>query len=330
MKGYHMEPARRRFLQLVTAAITLPIAPLALARDYPTRAVRVIVPVAPGGANDTTTRLVMQKLSESLRQQFYVENQAGAGGNIGMGLAARAPADGYTVLAAASSFVINPNLYGKIPYDPAKDFAPVTLVCSTPHVLVVHPSLAASNVKELIGLVKANPGKFSYASAGTGTPAHLAGELFRISFDLDLIHVPFGGGGPAMTSAIGGHTPIAFSALSTAAPNVKAGTVRALGMMSDKRSAVLPDVPTMAEAGAPGQEAVVITGILVPAATPKEIVELLHGEIVKAMMLSDVRERLASLGFDPVTDTPEEFAQWIGAEISKWGRVIRAAGIGVQ
>ena len=326
-----MKTVRRRLLRLAAGAAMLPLLPrFAAAQSYPARAVRVIVPVAPGGANDTTTRIVAQKLSESLGQQLYVENQPGAGGNIGMGMAARAASDGYTVLAAASSFVINPSLYGKIPYDPLKDFAPVTLMCSTPHVLVVNPSVPARSVSELIDLVRASPGQYSYASAGTGTPAHLAGELFRITFDLDLVHVPFGGGGPAITSTMGGHTPIAFSALSTAAPNVIAGRVRALGMMSAKRSSVLPDVPTMAEAGAAGQEADVITGILVPAGTSNDIVALLHREIVRAMALPDVRERLATLGFEPVTDTPEQFAIWIRSEIAKWGRVIRAANIKIE
>jgi tripartite-type tricarboxylate transporter receptor subunit TctC len=204
------------------------------------------------------------------------------------------------------------------------------LMCSTPHVLVVNPSVPARSIAELIDLVRASPGQYSYASAGTGTPAHLAGELFRITFDLDLVHVPFGGGGPAITSTMGGHTPIAFSALSTAAPNVIAGRVRALGMMSAKRSSVLPEVPTMAEAGASGQEADVVTGILVPTGTSNDIVALLHREIVRAMALPDVRERLATLGFEPVTDTPEQFAIWIRSEIAKWGRVIRAANIKIE
>jgi tripartite-type tricarboxylate transporter receptor subunit TctC len=326
-----MRLTRRRVLAGAAGLAVLPsLARPAAAQSYPARAIRVVVPVAPGGANDTTARILAQKLSDSFGQQLYVENQPGAGGNIGMGMAARAAPDGYTALAAASSFVINPSLYGKIPYDPVKDFAPVSLMCSTPHVLVVHPSLPADSVKELIELVRANPGRYSYASAGTGTPAHLAGELFRISFKLDLVHVPFGGGGPAITSTMGGHTPIAFSALSTAAPNVVAGRVRALGMMSARRSSVLPDVPTMAEAGAPGQEADVITGILLPAGTAPEIIALWHREMVKAMALPDVKERLAALGFEPVTDTPEEFAAWITAEIAKWGGVIRAANIRID
>jgi tripartite-type tricarboxylate transporter receptor subunit TctC len=288
------------------------------------------VPVAPGGANDTATRLVMQHVSESLGQQFYVENQPGAGGNIAMGQAAKAMPDGYTILSAASSYVINPSLYAKVPYDPLRDFAPVTLMASTSHVVVVHPSVPATSIKELVTLIKANPGKYSFASAGAGTPAHLAGELFRVSFGLDMIHVPFGGGGPAMTSTIGGHTPIAFSALSTATPNIKAGSVRALALMSAKRSALLPDVPTMAEAGAPGQEADVIVGIFVPAGSPHEVVDILHREIVKVMAKPEVKERMAALGLEPIADTPEEFAVWIRTELAKWAKVIQVANIRIN
>jgi tripartite-type tricarboxylate transporter receptor subunit TctC len=323
-----MSLARRRFLALAGAAIAIP--PCALAQNYPSRPVKVIVPVGAGGANDTATRLIAQKLSESTGQQFYVENLAGGGGNIGMGTAAKAATDGYTILSVAPSFVINPGLYAKIPYDPIADFAPVTLVCATTHVIAVHPSLPANNVQELIVLARANPGKYSYGSAGTGTPAHLAGELFKVSFGLDITHVPFGGGGPALTSTIGGHTPITFSALSTAAPHVKGGTVRALAVMSAKRSSLLPDVPTMAEAGAPGQEADVITGILVRAGTSQDIIDRLHREITRAMAQPDARERMAALGFEPVNNTPEEFAAWIKSEIAKWDKVIRAANLKIQ
>lgn len=326
-----MTLARRHFLALAGAAIAIPpCSPRALAQTYPARPVKVIVPVGAGGANDTATRLIAQKLSESMGQQFVVENMAGGGGNIGMGAAARASTDGYTILSVAPSFVINPGLYTKIPYDPFADFAPVTLVCATTHVIAVHPSFPAKNVQELIALAKANPGKYSYGSAGTGTPAHLAGELFKVSYGLDITHVPFGGGGPALTSTIGNHTPIAFSALSTAAPNVKAGTVRALAVMSAKRSSLLADIPTMAEAGAPGQEADVITGILVRAGTSKEIIDRLHREITKVMSQPDARERMAALGFEPVNNTPEEFGAWIKAEIAKWDKVIRAANLKIQ
>jgi tripartite-type tricarboxylate transporter receptor subunit TctC len=326
-----MPLARRHFLEFAAAAFAIPHLSLpAFAQSYPARPVKVIVPVGPGGANDTSSRLIAQKLSESMGQQFYVENLAGGGGNIGIAAAAKSAPDGYTLLSAAPSFFINPSLYAKIPYDPFADFAPVTLVCATTHVIAVHPSLPVNSVQELIALAKANPGKYSYGSAGAGTPAHLAGELFKVSFGLDITHVPFGGGGPALTSTIGGHTPIAFSALSTAAPNVKAGTVRALAVMSGRRSSLLPDVPTMAEAGAPGQEADVITGILVRAGTSKEIIERLHGEIARAMGQPDARERMAALGFEPVNNTPDEFAVWIKTEIAKWAKVVRAANLQIQ
>ena len=322
---------RRHVLRLAGGAAALPLFTRATwAQGYPARPVRVIVPVGPGGQSDTATRLVAQKLSENLKQQFYVENLAGAGGNIGMGAAARAPGDGYTILAAGGSFVVNPTLYARIPYDPIRDFAPVSLLCASPHVLAVHPSVPADTLQAFVALAKANPGKFSYGSAGVGTPAHLAGELFTHAFGVDITHVPFGGGGPAVVSTLGGHTPLVFSALPTAAPHVKAGAIRALGMMSTARSSVLPDVPTMAEMGTPGLEAVVATGFLVRAGTPREVVDLLHREIVKVLAPAEARERLAALGFDTVGGTPEEFAAWIAAEIPKWGKVVRGANIRVQ
>jgi tripartite-type tricarboxylate transporter receptor subunit TctC len=241
-----MRISRRRILGLVAAAAVAPRAARpARAQAYPSRPVKVIVPVAAGGANDTTARLFAQKLSELLGQQFYVENLAGAGGNLGIASAARAPADGYTLLAAGGNFVINPSLYAKIPYDPYTDFAPVSLMCSSPHLLAVHPSVPAGTVMEFVALIKASPGKFSYASAGRGTPAHLAGELFKLAFSLDITHVPFTGGGPAITATLGGHTPSIVSALPTGAPYAKAGNVRPLAMMSSQRSALLPDVPTI-------------------------------------------------------------------------------------
>ena len=291
---------------------------------------RVIVPVAAGGANDTTARLFAQKLSDSLGQQFYVENLAGAGGNLGIAAAARAPADGYTLLAGGGNFVINPSLYAKIPYDPHKDFAAVSLMCSSPHVLAVHPSVAASTVKEFVALVKASPGHYSYASAGRGTPAHLAGELFKLAFELDMTHVPFSGGGPAITATLGGHTSSIVSALPTGAPYAKAGNVRALAMMSAKRSSLLPDVPTMAEATGIDLEADIVTGLVAPAGTPREIIDLLHRAIAKIIAPPEFRERLLALGFDPVASTPDYFAEWITAEIAKWRKVIRDGNISVQ
>jgi tripartite-type tricarboxylate transporter receptor subunit TctC len=292
--------------------------------------VRVIVPVAAGGANDTTARLFAQQLAEILRQQFYVENLAGAGGNLGIGTAARAAPDGYTLLAAGGNFVINPSLYAKIPYDPERDFEAVSLMCSSPHVFAVHPSVPANDITEFIALAKASPGKWSYASAGRGTPAHLAGELFKLAFGVDVTHVPFTGGGPAMTATLGGHTPCVVSALPTGAPYAKAGNVRALAMMSAKRSPLLPDVPTMAEATGTGLEADIVTGLVAPAGTPREIIDLLHGAIAKVVAPRDFADRLSRLGFDPVVSTPEQFAEWIRIEIAKWRKVIREANIAVQ
>jgi tripartite-type tricarboxylate transporter receptor subunit TctC len=324
-----MKLARRHLLALAAvAAAAFPRA--GAAQAYPSRPVRVLVPVAPGGANDTTARLFAQKLSEHLGQQFYVENLPGAGGNLAIGNAARAPADGYTLLAGGGNFVINPSLYAKIPYDPVADFAAVSLMCSSPHFLGVHPSVAASTVAEFIALAKANPGTLNYASAGRGTPAHLAGELFKLAFGLDITHVPFSGGGPAITATIGGHTPVIVSALPTGAPYAKAGNLRALAMMSAKRSSLLPEVPTMAEATGMDLEADIVTGLLAPAGTPHEVVDLLNRAVTDIIAPAEFRERLHALGFDPVASTPGEFADWIKLEIAKWGKVIRDAHIGVQ
>jgi tripartite-type tricarboxylate transporter receptor subunit TctC len=322
---------RRKIFSLAGAALTAPsLARLGWAQAYPARPVKVIVPVAAGGANDTTARLFAQKLSESLGQQFYVENMSGAGGNIAFASAARAPADGYTLLAAGGNFVINPSLYAKIPYDPHKDFAAVSLMCSSPHILAVHPSVPAGTALEFVALVKAEPGRYSFASAGRGTPAHLAGELLKLAFDLDITHVPFSGGGPAMTATLGGHTLVIVSALPTGAPYARAGNVRALAMMSAKRSSLLPDVPTMAEATGKDLQADIVTGLVAPAGTPAEIIDLLHRTIAQITAPPEFRDRLAALGFDPVVSTPEHFTQWIGAEIAKWGKVIRDGNIALQ
>jgi tripartite-type tricarboxylate transporter receptor subunit TctC len=322
---------RRRMLKLAAGALmAAPLARRAWAQSYPSRSVKVIVPVGAGGANDTSTRLIAQKLSESLKQNFYVENILGAGGNIGMGQAARAAPDGYTMISVAPSFVINPTLNPKTPFDPVKDFAPVTLMCATPTLVVAHTSLGAANLKDLIALLKANPGKFSYSSAGTGTPGHLAGELFKGAAGVDIIHVPFSGGGPAMNSTVGGHTPISFPALSTAAPSILGGKIHGLAVMSPKRSPTLPDVPTLVELGLADLQADVFVGILLPVGVPRPIVDLLHREIVAALALADVKERLAKLGFDPIGSTPDEFGAWVKVEVAKWAKVIREADIRIR
>src|SRR5262245_38228160 len=232
-----MKLPRRQFLSLAASAVTLPAMPLrGRAQSYPSRPVRVIVPFAPGGPSDVLARLLAQKLSQTLGQQFYVENQPGAGGNLGMAAGARAAPDGYTITVIGTSFVVNPSLYPKIPYDPVKDFVPVTLAAISPNVLVVHPSIPAKSVRDLIEFLRANPGKYSYAHAGNGTTPQLSGEMFRRSQNLDIVPVPFGGSAPAIQSTLGGHTPIAFTVLTPAVPQVKEGLLRALAVTTPKRS----------------------------------------------------------------------------------------------
>ena len=294
-----MKVSRRRFLRVacptLLAAAALPR--LAWSQAYPSRPVRVIVPFAPGGPNDLAARLIAQGLSDRMGKQFYVENVAGAGGNIGTGQAAKAAADGYTILIAAPSYAANPTLFGKVPYDPHKSFDAVTMAATAPTVLTVHPSVAARTVKELVELIRANPGKFSYASPGSGTPPHLLGELFRLSLKLDVVHVPFGSGGQAVGSTLAGHTPISFGALPPAVPHVKKEMLRALALTSNTKSQVLSGVPSIAEAGYPDIAADIWTAVLVPHGTPREIVELLQREIANLIAQPDVKDRMASLGF---------------------------------
>jgi tripartite-type tricarboxylate transporter receptor subunit TctC len=323
-----MKLPRRHFLYLAAGAATLPAMPRKVsAQAYPARPVRVIVPFAPGGPADVLARLITHKLSGSLGQQFYVDNQAGAGGNIGMSAGARASPDGYTITVVGTSYVVNPSLYPKIPYDPYTDFEPVTLAAASPNILVIHPSIPASNVKELIAFLKANPGKYSYAHAGNGTTPQLSGELFKQSQQLDILAVPFGGSAPAIRSALAGHTPIAFTVLTPAVPQVREGNLRALAVTTPKRSPALPDVPTLAEAGLPDQEADTILGILVPARTPRPIIALLQREIGNAMAQPDVAQKLTALGFEVIASTPDEFAARIKIDIPKWANVIRTANI---
>jgi tripartite-type tricarboxylate transporter receptor subunit TctC len=301
--------------------------PEAHAQNYPSKPVKVIVPFAAAGPTDVMARLIAQKLSENLKQQFYVENHAGAGGNLGMTQVARSSPDGYTILVASSSFVVNPSLYAKNPYDPFKNFAPVSLAAASPNIVVVNPAIPARTVKELIELVKANPGKYNIAHPGIGTTPHLAAELFKLTYKLDASSVPFGGAAPAIQSTVAGHTPIAFTALPPATSQVQGGTLRGLAVTSKKRSSTLPDVPTLADAGIAGQESVTMQGILAPARTPKEIVDLLNREIAKVMALPDVQAKCAQLGFDVVADTPEEFTVYIKSEVEKWSKVIKDAKV---
>jgi tripartite-type tricarboxylate transporter receptor subunit TctC len=316
-----------KYLASCAALIVAVAAVPAAAADYPDHAVKVIVPFAAGGPTDVMARLVAQKLSESLKQQFYVEDHAGAGGNIGMTMAARSAPDGYTVLVASSSFMVNPSLYATPTYDPYKDFAPVTRAAATPNIVVVHPSIPAKAINDLIALVKANPGKYTFANAGIGTTPQLAAELLKLTYTLDATSIPFGGSGPEIQSTLAAQTPIAFSTLPPTTTQVTAGNLRGLAITAAKRSAALPDVPTMAESGIGGQESETMQGILVPAGTPQAIVDLLNREIVKAMQLADVKAKCLELGFDVVADSPADFSVYIKNDIEKWAKVINDAKI---
>jgi tripartite-type tricarboxylate transporter receptor subunit TctC len=302
----------------------------ATAQGYPSKPVRIVVGFTAGGPTDAIARIVAQKLSDSLGHQFVVENIGGAGGNIAAGQVAHAPADGYTIMAISTGFVVNPSLYAKVPYDAVKDFAPVTLVAVSPNVVVVNPSVPAKTLPELIQLIRDNPGKYSFAGPGVGSTPHLGGELFRLAFNLDLVHVPFPGAGPAIQATVGGHTPIAFTALPPALSAVQAGQLRALGIAASERAAGMPDVPTFAEQGIKDQDADTLTGIVAPAGTPKEIVDLLYREIAKAVSEPDVKERLTVLGFKPVANTPDEFGTRIRLEMDKWGKVVRDAKLRIE
>ena len=298
---------------------------------YPNRPVKIIVPFAPAGPTDVAARLIAGKMSENLKQQFYIENQAGAGGNLGMGNAAKAPADGYTILFVSSSFVVNPSLYDKVPYDPYKDFIPLTVAATAANVLLVNPTaLPVKSAKELADLLKANPGKYSFASAGTGTTPHLSGELFKLTYKLDIVHVPFPGAGPAIQSILGGHTPLAFTSLPPAVPLIKDGKLRALAVANKTRVKVLPDVPTLEESGSPGQEADTFQAVLVPANTPKDVAQFIYQEVVKATKSPEITAKMEQLGLEIICNTPEQFTQQIKVEIAKWGRVIKEANIKAQ
>jgi tripartite-type tricarboxylate transporter receptor subunit TctC len=320
----------RRASWLVTAVVAGCLPWTASAQTYPARTVRLIVPFTPGGVTDNIARILAQKLSDRLGQPFVVESRPGAGGNIGTAATARAPADGYTLLVIGSSFMINPSLYAQVLYDPVKDFLPVAAVATTPVVLVVNPSLRVNNVSELIALLKSHPGKYSYASPGVGNPHHLAGERFKLAFGLDLVHVPFAGGPPSIASTIAGHTPIAFGTVTTTAGYIADGSLRALAVLSRRRISALPDVPTMAESGVPGQEAENMTGIVAPAHTNEAIVDLLQREIAAIIRSPDVKTRLAALGVESAGSTPQEFGAQIRTEIARWRDVIRQAGISIK
>jgi len=317
--------------QAAAAATLLLTADIALAQTAPAypvpgRAVRLVAPFAPGGPVDVGARLIAPKLQEALGVQVYVENMPGGSGNIGTGVVAKAPGDGHTVLVISSGFVVNPSMF-KLSYDWEKELIPVSLIGLAPQVILVHPSVPAKDMKEMIALVKANPGKYSYGSAGLGTPGFLAGEMLRQSFGIDLQHVPFQGGGPAVVSTVGGHTPMVITTISSASGPLQQGSIRPLAVTSARRSPALPNVATLAEQGILNQESDVILGVLVPGTTPKPIVNRLHAEIVKIVADPEIKQRLASVGFAAVGSTPAEFDARIRSEIAKWAKVVRDAGI---
>jgi tripartite-type tricarboxylate transporter receptor subunit TctC len=326
MRGLEMNLSRAT--AFIVLSLLLATAPSAAQDAYPSKPVRLIVPFAPGGPADLIARIVGQKLSEDFGKQFYIETHAGAGGNTGTGLAARAPADGYTLLVNSQALVINASLYRTLPYDPDKDLAPITRMANTPNVVVVHPSVPARTMKELVDLMRGSDGKYhGYAHPGVGTPANLSGEMFKLSQKLNLTAVPFTGGGPMVQSVVGGHTPIAFSSMPPAASQIKAGNIRALAITAEKRDPTMPDIPTMAEAGYPGQIGETPVGLLAPAGTPKAIVDLLHRRVVGYLAQPDTRQKLAAIGFSPIGDTPAEFTAFLKAEHVKWAKVITEAGI---
>lgn len=316
-------------MRLAAMCAGLVIASQCRAADaYPDHKIRMIVPFAAGGPTDVIGRLVAERLSDAFGQQVYVENLPGAGGNLGVETGKRAAPDGYTIVTVSTGFIINPSMYSKIGYDPLKDFAPISLVATSPNVITVHPSVAAKNLKELIALVKANPDKMSYAQPSTGSTPHLVAEQMKQMFGLDaLTMVPFNGAPLAINSALGNHTPIAFTALPPAIGAIRDGSLKGIAILSKERVAALPDLPTNGEEGVPGLESDTLTGIVAPAGTPAAIIDKWHAAIVKMAADPDVKKKLDALGFIAVANSPAEFADRIRTESARWDKVVKAAGI---
>jgi len=294
---------------------------------YPSRPIRIIVPFAPGAATDIIARLLGQKMTEAWGQQVVVDNRGGAGGNIGMGIAANAAGDGYTILFVSSSYMVNPGLYKKIPYDPYKSFIPISNLSASPHVFYAHASQPVRSLAELIDAVKKDPKKFSVATPGIGTVPHLSAHLLAIDAKLDLVTVPYGGGGPSLVAVVGNQVPIGCQAVPPVTPHIQAGRVRALAFTTEKRTSMFPDVPTMAELGFKGHESETITGMLVPAGTPAPIVRKLFAEAARGMALPDVKQRVLDMGADVIVSTPPQFTAQIKQEVTRWSKVIKDANI---
>lgn len=312
---------------LLAVLCTFLLAGNCLAQDYPNKPVRFIVPYAPGGSSDILARTLGQKLAEAMGQPFIIDNRPGAGSMVGTDVLAKSPADGYTIILSDMPHTINPSINPKVPYDPVKDFSPVTVISVSPMFLFVHPSFEAKSVKELIALAKAQPNKFAIASGGNGATTHLVAELLQASAGIKLTHVPYKGAGPAIADVAAGQVPITFTSMATAAPLVKAGRLRVLGVTSSKRLAAFPDVPTFEESGLTGLTFEHWWGIMAPARTPAAIVAKLHGEIVKALAAPDVRDRFTALAVEPRTNTPDQFRALIESDLARWAKVVRDAGI---
>ena len=318
------------WLRCGVALLVATLASVAAAQSYPTRPVRLIIPFPPGGSNDIVGRMIAAQLGDRLGQQVVVDNRGGAGGTIGTELAAKSQADGYTLLLISTAYAFNTSIYKKLPYDPAKSFVPVALLGSGPGVLVVNPALPVSSVADLIALARERPGKLNNASAGIGSFQHLASELFRIQAGIQWLHVPYKGGGPAMVDLMGGQADASVGSLIQMLPHIRSGKLKALGTTGAKRSPVLPDVPTVAEAGVPGYEATNWWGFLAPAGTPPAIVERLHQEVAAVQASAETRRRFETEGAEAVQMSPAEFGAFIAAETAKWARVVRDAGISAE
>jgi len=314
-------------MRAALAALALSLTQPAAAQDYPSRQVRIIVPFGAGGPADVYARVIAQHLSEELKQTFIVEDRPGAGSIIGTDAVAKSPPDGYTLLLMSNTHTTNESLVRNKPFELMRDFVPVATLNYSDLIMVVHPSVPAKDLKEFIALAKSKPGELNYASSGTGTPYHMAGELFKAMSGTNIVHVPHKASGEARNAVIGGHVQMMFDAITTMATNAKAGQVRALGTTGTKRSELTPDVPTIAEAGVPGYEATIWLGLMAPTGTPKEIVDKLNTEINKVIARPDVKEAWAKQGAVPMVMTPAEFDKYLRADIEKWAKVVKAAGL---
>ena len=318
-------------IALAASAALVCAATVAGAADYPTRPITLVIGFAPGGPSDVMARILTRKMEEILKQPMVIENRAGAGGSVAGTAVARATPDGYTLLLATGSLLaINVSLYKNLGYDPEKDFEPITMVGTQTNVLYAHPTLPAQTLGELITYAKANPGKLTFGSGGNGTPAHLAGVLLKIEAKIDMTHVPFRGTGPALQAVIGGHLPMAFNPPPPLIPHLQSGAIRAIAVTTLKRTAVLPQVPTIAESGFPGFDATTWHGIVAPAGTPKDIIATLHRAAAATLNDADVRKALTDLGVDVVADRPEQFRAYIKSEIPKWAAIVKASGAKVD